>query len=643
MGAQASQDGPTTCYGFLRHRSGGSTPQAAALSAGADPQGPRLEEQPGQKLVVGLAEEEGRFKNKSKNEPLECNLSRFAENNHIFAPPPLRPLPVVVVTGFLGSGKTTLCQRLLSERDNLRVATVAHDLAANVNVDAGYIAASEKSLRTAEAAISDGSIVGLGGCACCDDFDKAFRGVVGTSVKEGVDEGRLDYLVVETSGAADPRRLINSLEQSFGPLTRARLDRVVAVVDAESVAGAGGGPANWLSGGKSSLSKDEVLVQLAQLSCADVVLLNKVDLLQDPGTRSAAEARLRQLAPHAKVLTCSYGRVALTELLEVSVVRSGNTAAVSHEVTPNSWTVAQDLEPRARPAKNGASTLGGSTGFGGSHGSRHRVVEWMDEEYPVSFARLQVFLSSRLPEWRNQLRRGKGVFWVCEDAMASWEWQLSGRLRYSCRRNADGFGGASHRSYVVLIFAPSFRNEEVALVLEALSWLTKPVQFFADATVSAKTRFFDKLKDFEMLEVPPLSLPSPQAQDRLLRFRLTGRHRFNISDKIDLTQAPYSVDVDAMNLELAGLVCATQGGHFLACGSGFDRLTGKTVVALLLPVDIDPTDSGEQQKASAPGSVPAPPPRTPSIFAGVLKAAQSEAEELLKRYFSHVTSCQCGQ
>eukprot|EP00928_Gymnodinium_smaydae_P061219 TRINITY_DN45351_c0_g1_i1.p1 TRINITY_DN45351_c0_g1~~TRINITY_DN45351_c0_g1_i1.p1 ORF type:complete len:590 (-),score=162.88 TRINITY_DN45351_c0_g1_i1:27-1796(-) len=579
------------------------------------------------------------------------NLSAFYEDNHVFAPPAPRPLPVVVITGFLGSGKTTLLRRLMRERDNLRIAAVAHDLAANVNVDA-MLVASEKAARASDAAAADGAVVGLGGCACCDDFDQALRGIVGASVKRGTDTGSLDYLAIETSGAADPRRLIATIEQRFGPLTRARLDRVIAVVDAEQVV-TDSGCERWLSTeGKQPLDAAEAKVQRAQLSCADVVLLNKVDLVDAvAGAREKATARLQALAPHARVLSCSFGEVPLTELLEVSVAPAQATPAVSHELAPMAWVVGQDLEPRPRPAAAAAvasDASGALEADGGlmGHAPRHHVVEWSSADEPVSLARLQELVSCTLPSWRSHLRRGKGVFWVAEDSGTRWEWQLSGRLRYACRRDVQGFGGAAPQSYMVLIFAASTPKEvlcaaEAALQTLRLGLASRPASSpaFADAdeAAAAAAAVVAARPAFELLGDPE---DLAGRGHRVLRFRLTGKDHFGIDPSVDLSEAPYGVDLDALNSELARLVSAQQGAAFLATGRGVDTQTGRPALALLWPLDARRRTASAQEAAGCAGKML---PQLPCLLTEMVSYAESEAVPLLQRYFAHVKSCQCGQ
>eukprot|EP00927_Polykrikos_kofoidii_P036049 TRINITY_DN30488_c0_g1_i1.p1 TRINITY_DN30488_c0_g1~~TRINITY_DN30488_c0_g1_i1.p1 ORF type:complete len:703 (-),score=124.31 TRINITY_DN30488_c0_g1_i1:29-2137(-) len=598
------------------------------------------------------------------HEPLECNLSRFYETNTLFAPPALKPLPVIVITGFLGSGKTTLVQRLMTQRENLRIATIAHDLAANENVDASFIAASEKALRKADTAVTDGSVVGMSGCGCCDEFEEALRGIVGASVKQGVDAGLLDYLAVETSGAADPRRLIASLEQRFGPLTRARLDRVVAVVDADQVASAeavarknGGG--GWLSSaatsGPAGRAHEERL-QRVQLACADVVLLNKVDLVEGggEGMLGACEKRLHQLAPHARLLRCSFGNVPITELLEVNVVPSSTIGAVSHEKVTTTWTVEQDLEPRSRPSAMASTdaVAGGNLEMGSSHAPRHRVVEWSCAELPVHLPRLQELLVRRLTVWTSLLRRGKGALWIAEDPQARWEWQLSGRLRYASRRDGGGFGGAAPRSYLVLIFAADVSEAVLNAARNALDELTlPPPPLLTDAlTDTGINEAYRELSDgklaFEVLDDPLVEDAAKRyAAGRVLRFRLTGRTFFDVPESVDLLQPPYVVDLNGLNQELARMVSAMQGGTFLAVGEGLERNSGRLVVALLWPMSLIVGESAQETAMDTAGDLqglPPPPPQPVSPFSACIAAARVEAEPLLRRFFAHVTSCKCG-
>ncbi|CAJ1379765.1 unnamed protein product [Effrenium voratum] len=516
---------------------------------------------------------------------VHANFCAFQEENLLFAPPAPLPLPVLVVTGFLGSGKTTLLKQLMQRRGNLRVACVAHDLA-GANVDGAFLA-SERGLGKGEylfqqamAACRDGDIAALSGCACCPGFDDALAAAVRSALTQGADTGLLDYLVLETSGAADPRRMVAALEVRFGPLARVRLDRVATLVDAERFI------ADASAWEDASQATGEELLQLAQLSVADLVLLNKVDLISEEAL-GRAEDLLRRLCPHAKVISCCRGDVPVPELLDVEAAVSV-AAAVSHEDTPACWQVSSSS---LEPARHHESGLSPGLGDGKVH---HRVVEWSsrDNGSLVQLSKLQSLLSEQLPRMRRWLRRGKGVLRLAEDPSARWEWELSGQLRFNLRRFE---GGAP--SSLVLIFSdsvPDAVQREAEAALHALADCDGSLgELEAEASELAKL-------GFEVLEDPKNAQPC-------LRFRLTG------------------IDLDAMNAELALLVSSEKGPNFLGAGAAICPATKRRVLALLWPLGM-----------KADGD-------RPSAFSAVLAALRREAEGLLTRRFGHVTTCMCGQ
>ncbi|CAK0866852.1 unnamed protein product [Prorocentrum cordatum] len=576
----------------------------------------------------------------------KINFSAHAERNFVFAPPAPRPLPVVVVTGFLGSGKTTLVEKLYSSRANLRIATIAHDLAPSLNVDAELLATvGSGALRRTEAAVGDGDVLGLGGCVCCPDFDEALRRAVKCSLKEGVDEGSLDYLVLETSGASDPRRLVAMLEKRFGPCTRARLDHVVTVVDAERAADAGEG---WLA--VPGRADPESQLQLAQLLAADIILLNKADLV-DGVALNTVEARLRELFPDARLFSCQYGRVPISDLLEV-FVSSADAAAVSHEavLAQATLSVPQCMEPLRRSISDTQQASASLAPLGGGHAVGHKVVEWSSRESRgVSLARLQQFLLSDLPRWQRSLRRGKGFLHVQEDSDVRWEWQMSGRLRYCIRRHPRESCAPLLRSFLVLIRWPRFPNAELAKARAALEALEEPPPEHGEAAQAEQAEVALAAAAAEVREAcAPLGMEELAAPERtsahsghalrgasVVRFRLTGRAHFGIPEDVDLAASPYCIDLDAM-WELARLVSASKGAPFLACGAARDpRRGGAPALALLWA-------AGAPGALASPAGAPAPPPPPPHLGT-VLAVVRAEAPALLKRTFGHVTSCLCGQ
>jgi len=158
------------------------------------------------------------------------------------------PVPVTVLTGFLGAGKTTLVNRILSEEHGLRIAVLVNDFG-EIDVDRELIvgvAAQKVSLAN--------------GCVCCEVRDDLLAAIDAVLVSEA----GIDAILLEASGVAEPltiaRTFVGAAYQH-----RLRLDGIIAVVDAEQL------PAQVADPATSDLV-------YGQIGCSDLVLLNKIDL-----------------------------------------------------------------------------------------------------------------------------------------------------------------------------------------------------------------------------------------------------------------------------------------------------------------------------------------------------------------------------
>ncbi len=189
----------------------------------------------------------------------------------------LAKIPVTIVTGFLGAGKTTLIRHVLSEARGRRLALVINEF--------GDVGVDGEILRNCgvEACGQENIVELANGCLCCtvaDDFLPAIEGLLAR-------EPRPDHIIIETSGLALPKPLIKAFDW---PDIRARLtvDGVIAVVDAAAVAdGRFAEDEEKLAAQRAqdpSLDHDNPLEEVYedQLLCADLILLNKADLLPEP-------------------------------------------------------------------------------------------------------------------------------------------------------------------------------------------------------------------------------------------------------------------------------------------------------------------------------------------------------------------------
>jgi G3E family GTPase len=196
------------------------------------------------------------------------------------------PVPVTVVGGPLGAGKTTLLNHLLQHAPaGQRLGVIVNDFG-SIDVDAALIVGVS------------GDMVQLGnGCICCTkqgDLLEALARVLGVPEPP-------DHLIIETSGVSDPRRVAATLE-AWASRELASIDAVVVVLDVERYGQLGG---------------RERIVAGGQIAAADILVLNKIDLVDEP-TLAALEAKVRRRSRGGRILRADHGRVAPALVLGVA-------------------------------------------------------------------------------------------------------------------------------------------------------------------------------------------------------------------------------------------------------------------------------------------------------------------------------------
>ncbi len=213
-------------------------------------------------------------------------------------------LPVTVLSGFLGAGKTTLMNHVLSNRQGRRVAVIVNDMS-EVNIDADLIREGATLNRAEEKLVEM-----TNGCICCTLRDDLL-----TEVRRLADEGRFDYLLIESTGIAEPLPVAATFDfrnedgESLSDV--ARLDTMVTVVDAVNLL-RDFSSHDFLSDRGESLGEgdDRSLVNLLteQIEFADVVVLNKVSDAT-PAQVDSARKIIRALNADARLIETDRSRV----------------------------------------------------------------------------------------------------------------------------------------------------------------------------------------------------------------------------------------------------------------------------------------------------------------------------------------------
>lgn len=281
--------------------------------------------------------------------------------------------PVLLLTGYLGSGKTTLVNKILSNRKGIRFAVIVNDLG-EVNIDAGLI---QKGGVVAQ---KDDSLVALqNGCICC-----TLKADLIQQIFDLMKMDKFDYIVIEASGICEPEPIaqtICSIPTLGGPYSehcRCRLDCIVTVVDALRMR-------DEFSGGDDLTRKDigeeditNLIIQ--QIEFCNIILLNKASEVK-PEELAKIRTIIRTLQPGAEIIECDYAAVDLDKILDTRLFDFNKAAASA------GWI--RGIESRPTELEEEEARAGGhlefhhdeADGHEEEHGHHHHEEGDHDEEH----------------------------------------------------------------------------------------------------------------------------------------------------------------------------------------------------------------------------------------------------------------------
>ena len=305
---------------------------------------------------------------------------------------PKQGLPVTIITGFLGSGKTTLLNHILSNQQGIKTAVLVNEFG-EIGIDNELIVSTDDD--------KDDNMVELSnGCICCtinsDLVDAVYK------VLER--QENIDYLVVETTGIADPLPVaLTFLSTELRDLTR--LDSIITLVDA----------ANF------SLDLFNSEAALKQITYGDVILLNKADLVHEADL-DALEVRIKDMREGARILRTTNSQISLPLILSVGLFEtdkyfeSAQSNGHDHDHHDHHH---HDHDHHDHDHHDHDHSECGHDHHDHEHHHHHSnhlendgfISISFQTEKPLSIKKFQYFLDNQLPE---TVFRAKGILWFDE-------------------------------------------------------------------------------------------------------------------------------------------------------------------------------------------------------------------------------------
>jgi len=323
-------------------------------------------------------------------------------------------VPITLLTGYLGSGKTTLINHILNNQEGYKVAVIVNDIG-EVNIDADLIAKGGVVNQT------DDSLVPLtNGCICCTlkvDLMQQIVDIIKTK--------QFDYILIEASGICEPIPIAQTITvlsdstEQYGLPKICRLDNVVSVVDALRLATEFGCGDNLVSDNIDDEDIENLLIQ--QIEFCNTIILNKVDEVSEEELNKV-KAIIKKLQPNAEIIETNYGKVDTDRILNTNLF-DFNKASVSAGWIEELESDVDEEEEHEHEHEH-------------EHGHHHHHDESETEEYGISsfvYYRRKPFRVKKfenfLDEFPKTIIRAKGLIWLSDDDYMSYCFEQAGKQR----------------------------------------------------------------------------------------------------------------------------------------------------------------------------------------------------------------------
>lgn len=331
--------------------------------------------------------------------------------------------PITLLCGYLGAGKTTLMNRILSNQEGYKVAVIVNDIG-EVNVDAKLIADGAKITDTS-------SIVPMtNGCLCC-----TLKSDLVNNIEKIIKSGKYDYIMIEASGVCEPMPIAQELEM----IKNGKLDNVVGVVDAARLVDEFAGGDKLLA--KETIGEEDIeslLVQ--QIEFCSTLVINKKDLVTEDQFKKVRKV-IEVLHPGVNIIETDHGNV------EVSKIMQTNSFEFDSVYASAGWCkhleeddVDEHNEHHHEHEEHNHNPDHGEEGHHCDehchhhHHHEHKHEGESEDEYGIGtfiYYRRKSFNRQLLDEyankWPRNIIRCKGLMWFNDEPEMAWVFESSGR------------------------------------------------------------------------------------------------------------------------------------------------------------------------------------------------------------------------